>query len=439
MSGLRRFSGKYNTIVLSLVCFLILLLVSLHATMTAWKTKRDNSRESNRWKKLRLADLESEDIARRIKTRLKAANYVMEDKDPVDDGENVVDEAAELDRIRQQQKEPTAPPQQEQEQQEEEEEEEQQQQKEQQQQQQQTEKTEQRQQVENKHQPKQQNSQPSNLTQCPEKPKDLVGPIQTYLDPVNISTVESRYPEVEKGGNFRPRECLPLERLAVIIPCRNRTQHLHVLLNNLLRVLIKQRLDFTIFVIDQDLPTTFNRGMLFNVGYLEALKRGDYDCFIFHDVDMIPSNDKCLYRCTFNPRHFLSGVSKWKYRLPYRGYFGGVVAFTREQYRKINGDSNLYFGWGGEDDDLRARILNKGYSLLRYPQEIGRYETISHQRDSGNKANPSRFKMVSSATARQDVEGLNTASYTVTEVVQERLYTKIKVYINMTEIIQTRV
>ena len=82
-------------------------------------------------------------------------------------------------------------------------------------------------------------------------PSFLVGTIQTYLDPVNISTVESKYPEVRKGGNFRPKECTARERLAVIIPCRNRTQHLHILLNNLLRLLIKQRLDFTIFVIDQ--------------------------------------------------------------------------------------------------------------------------------------------------------------------------------------------
>lgn len=42
-------------------------------------------------------------------------------------------------------------------------------------------------------------------------------------------------------------------------------------------------------------------------------------------------------------------------RLPYPQYFGGVVAVTPDQYRKMNGFSNQYWGWGREDDDLWKR------------------------------------------------------------------------------------
>ena len=43
------------------------------------------------------------------------------------------------------------------------------------------------------------------------------------------------------------------------------------------------------------------------------------------------------------------------HRLPYRNLFGGVVAFRKDHFELVNGFSNKYFGWGGEDDDLSQR------------------------------------------------------------------------------------
>lgn len=60
---------------------------------------------------------------------------------------------------------------------------------------------------------------------------------------------------------------------------------------------------------------TFNRAKLLNVGFLEALKEdATYDCFIFSDVDLVPMDDRNLYRCGDQPRHFAIAMDKFGFR-----------------------------------------------------------------------------------------------------------------------------
>jgi len=54
-----------------------------------------------------------------------------------------------------------------------------------------------------------------------------------------------------------------------------------------------------------------------NVGYVEALKEKIFDCFIFHDVDLLPEDDRNLYTCPEQPRHMSVAVDKFKYRYNY--------------------------------------------------------------------------------------------------------------------------
>lgn len=51
-----------------------------------------------------------------------------------------------------------------------------------------------------------------------------------------------------------------------------------------------------------------------NIGYVEALKQYDYDCFIFHDVDLIPEDDRNLYTCPRQPRHMSVAINTMNYR-----------------------------------------------------------------------------------------------------------------------------
>ena len=59
----------------------------------------------------------------------------------------------------------------------------------------------------------------------------------------------------------------------------------------------------------------FNRALLLNVGYVEALKDfPHWDCFIFHDVDHLPEDDRNLYQGPFLPcPHFVGNVILLQY------------------------------------------------------------------------------------------------------------------------------
>ena len=76
---------------------------------------------------------------------------------------------------------------------------------------------------------------------------------------------------------------------------------------------------------------------------------------IFHDVDFYPENDQNIYNCAKAPIHFAAATNNFRYGLPYADYAGGVHAMTTEQMLSINGFSNLFWGWGGEDDDMVKR------------------------------------------------------------------------------------
>ncbi|KPP58741.1 hypothetical protein Z043_123405, partial [Scleropages formosus] len=100
---------------------------------------------------------------------------------------------------------------------------------------------------------------------------------------------------------------------------------------------------------------TFNRAKLMNVGFREAMREEDWDCLFFHDVDLIPEDDRNTYTCEAHPKHAAIAMDKFGYKLPYKMYFGGVSALTPQQYLRMNGFPNNYWGWGGEDDDIGLR------------------------------------------------------------------------------------
>ncbi|XP_052471337.1 beta-1,4-galactosyltransferase 1-like [Carassius gibelio] len=263
---------------------------------------------------------------------------------------------------------------------------------------------------------------------CPDSPPRLVGPLWVEFSyPVSLGLVSFENPALQPGGRSKPTDCIAQQKVAVIIPFRDCDEPLKYWLYYLHPILQRQQLDYGIYVINQDGEDPFNRAKLFNIGYAEALKEYDYDCFIFSDVDLIPMDDRNIYKCYNQPRHLSVSMDKFGFRLPYAQYFGGVSSLSKEQYLKINGFPNNYWGWGGEEDDIFNRIDSKGMSISRPDGIIGRYRMIHHDRDKNNQPNPHRFNQISQTRQTMARDGINSLTYKVVKIEKDQLFTKITV------------
>ncbi|XP_069141426.1 uncharacterized protein [Argopecten irradians] len=258
------------------------------------------------------------------------------------------------------------------------------------------------------------------LPLCPLIPPTIVGKVPVTTAVYSWEALETKFKDVGNGGRYRPTHCTARHRVAIVLPFRDREIHLKILLNNLHPFLQKQQLDYAIFIVDLMPEVTFNRAMLLNIGFAEALKLYDYQCFIFHDVDLIPEMGHNMYSCPENPRHMSVAIDTMHYRLPYNNIFGGVVAMTKEQFQQVNGFSNKYFGWGGEDDDMFNRIRTNNMSITRYPGDVSRYKMLSHKKEHGN---PDRFHLLQGSKKRWQKDGLNSLKYSRVKLELRKLYT----------------
>ncbi|XP_067676419.1 beta-1,4-N-acetylgalactosaminyltransferase bre-4-like [Haliotis asinina] len=234
------------------------------------------------------------------------------------------------------------------------------------------------------------------------------------------------------GGYHRPRDCESPKRLAIIIPFRDREENLKVLLNNLHRVLQKQQAEYAIFVVEQETGTPFNRGLIKNIGYVEASALCHFDCFTFHDVDLVTESEKNTYWCGPRAVHHARKLDIWNYRQLQDKLFGGVLTFNETFFSTINGYSNLFFMWGAEDDDLFDRMLAKHlpFEISKY----SRYTTLGHARLP--KEEEKKWAVYRPGKNRYDSDGLSNMGgiYRLISVDYRPLYTRIYVSVNHTDV-----
>ena len=177
----------------------------------------------------------------------------------------------------------------------------------------------------------------------------------------------TRYPYKNDKNCFYPTYCKFHKLVHIIVPYRDRAKQKAAFSIYMEKFLKVQHRAFCIVYVEQYDKQAFNRAKLMNIGAELAIKNPKYssfeNCFIFHDVDLLPLTSKNLYTCfTHQAVHLCDKIDRYSYRTKHisGGKFssGGAVSISETQFKAINGLPNRFFGWGVEDHDMTYRLLN---------------------------------------------------------------------------------
>jgi hypothetical protein len=148
--------------------------------------------------------------------------------------------------------------------------------------------------------------------QCDKYPDTLLGRVlpNTTLE-IEWDQIHNEISDgLQPGGCWAPTDCEPRAKTAIIVPYKDRELHLKRLLYYLHPFLRRQQIAYCIFVAEQFHEGRFNKGILMNAGFEEALKIDNFDCVVFHDVDMLPEDDRNTYACGHVPIHLSLMINK---------------------------------------------------------------------------------------------------------------------------------
>ncbi|XP_057323687.1 beta-1,4-galactosyltransferase 7 isoform X2 [Microplitis mediator] len=186
------------------------------------------------------------------------------------------------------------------------------------------------------------------------------------LNSDNCNCYEKTYRSMKVSDYVVKRNKISQNKLAVLVPFRDRFEELLQFAPHMKQFLDKQNIDYHIFILHQVDKFRFNRASLINVGFIFV--KNDYDYIAMHDIDLLPLNDNLSYGFPDNgPFHISSPELHPRYHYP--TFIGGILLVSRKHYLAVNGMSNKYWGWGLEDDEFYVRLKEANLKVYR-PQNV---------------------------------------------------------------------
>lgn len=198
------------------------------------------------------------------------------------------------------------------------------------------------------------------------------------------------------------------KKLLISVPYRDRKEQYNSFLNHIKTYFLLDKFDKNLNVricfIEQSNKKLFNLGSLNNVGFLANEDYLDY--IVINNIDFLPvysdfsysDNPMLLIKYGYDNLPVKPSDQSLKniIRAPSRNHvFLGSVLIPKKIFKKVNGYSNSYWGWGFEDSDMKNRLEN---IKIKIKYRDGLYHPLIHDNlgyeiDENKKSKPSKIHL----------------------------------------------
>ncbi|CAG7820175.1 unnamed protein product [Allacma fusca] len=199
--------------------------------------------------------------------------------------------------------------------------------------------------------------------------------------------------------------------LAVIVPFRNRFEELQTFAPYIHGFLNRQHIPHLIFIVNQVDKYRFNRAALINVGFKYAKNQSTY--MVMHDVDLLPLNRNLSYKKPGKAHVMHVAAPGLHPKYDYPTFIGGILIISNEDFAKVNGMSNLYWGWGLEDDEFYVRLKNADMKVARPTVTTSKSNTFEHIHATRPRDMTKCFDQYNKTRKRDRMTGLRNVNYTL--------------------------
>ena len=238
-----------------------------------------------------------------------------------------------------------------------------------------------------------------------------------YNDKIKVIESHQQIITDEKNTIIAFENSVRKHKLAIVVPFRDRFDELITFVPHISKFLRAKSIDFNIYIVNQIDEFRFNRASLINLGFIVSLE-DNCDYMAMHDVDLLPLNDILDYSYpSYGPFHVSASGLHPDYN--YKTFIGGILIISKQDFLKVNGMSNNYWGWGKEDDEFYLRLVNANLTVNRPNADqfiTGRHNTFVHNhREKRRPRDKKRYLKQRLSSLKNDFSGLDSIQYKLRE------------------------